>query len=269
MTKPLINDVKRSELANVLALHDFDNTTYDLKGWVAYVVDLFRKYGIEPTHMGIYLPSSINSKKMNTYVQEIKKLDTVDNATITGITLDATMHGSGDSCRDNISTSWLSIRDEPSSCVLVLDNAIVPFDFHIWNQITQQMADFFQPSYGYGFQRSFKKGPEWYPFGTIGGSVEWRNPESDLITCWKNSYHREKRYRSGDLRDVYPLNVLSLAHNQRMVEGKPLFDWINGDSTRGTLTKLSENLWSWWVLEEKIDAVRAALKPTGILLCAP
>ncbi len=63
---------------------------------------------------------------------------------------------------------------------------------------------------------------------------------------------RKKGYYTGDLRDIYPLSVLSAAHNERMVDGKLLFDWINTDKNRGTLTKLSDNLWSWWVEESRL-----------------
>ena len=268
MTKPLINDVKRSEFANVLALHDFAINSYDLKGWVGYTVELFRSYGLEPTRMGIAAPS-IKSTKMHTYIREVRKLDTVDNATITGISLQATRHDSDDSCWDDIFNADLGIRDEKPSCVLVLDNAIVSLDCHIWNQITQQMANFFKPNYGYAFQRSFRKGPECYPFGIIGrsGNVTISDQESNLISRWDHTY-RKGKYQTGELRDIYPLNVLSAAHNERMVDGKSLFDWIKTDANRGTLTQLGDNLWSWWVEESHIDAVRAALKPTGILLCA-
>ena len=268
MTKPLINDVKRSELANVLAIHDFANSSYDLKGWVVYIGELFRRYDLEPTRMGISAPS-IKRGKMKTYIREVKKLDTIDNTTITGIEIQATMHGSDDSCWDDIFTAIFStgLKPEITTCTLVLDSAIVPLNSHIWNQITQQMADFFQPRYGYGFQRSFKKGPEWYPFGVI-GDLKYGDPECKLINCWSNTYHKGK-YQTGDLRDIYPLNVLSAAHNERMVEGNPLFDWIKADANNGMLTKLADNLWSWRVEESQIDTVRAALKPTGILLCAP
>jgi hypothetical protein len=267
MTK-LLNDVKRSELANALALHDFAINNYDLKGWVAYVVELFRKYGLEPTRMGISAPS-LKSGKMKTYVREVKKLDIIDNLTITGIEIQATMHASDDSCWDDIFSVVLSVRDCVATCIIVLDNALVPFNSHIWNNIIESMANFFKPRYGYGFQRSFRKGPEWYPLGIIGrsGNVIISDQEREAINCWGNTYHKGK-YSTGDLRDIYPLNVLSAAHNQRMVDGVALFDWINADSNRGTLTNLSENLWSWWVDEEQIDLVRYALKPTRILLCA-
>lgn len=267
MTKPLINDVKRSELANALALHDFANTTYDLKAWVAYVVELFRTYGLEPTRMGISA-TSIKYGKMKTYIREVKKLDTIDNATITGIEIQATRHGSDDSNWDDIFNAFLSIENSQSTCVISLDNEIVKFDRQIWNGITQNLSNFFNPRYGYGFQRTHKKGPVFYPLG-IGCDLEYRSAESELINCWANAYRIPSgKYRTGDMRDIYPMNVLSAAHNERMVEDMPLFDWINADASRGTLTKLDDNLWSWWVPEAQIDAVRASLKPTGILLCA-
>jgi hypothetical protein len=221
--------------------------------------------------MGISAPA-LKSGKMKTYIREVKKLDIVDNTTVTGITLQATWRGSDNSHGDEIFNASIDIdsNSNVTSCVFTLDNALIAFDVAVWNQLIQKLANFFQPSYGYGFQRSFKKGPKWYPFGIIGGNIEYRSAESELITCWANAYCRQKgKYRTGDLRDIYPLNVLSSAHNQRMVDGMALFDWINADSNRGALTKLSENLWSWWVKDEQIEMVRSALKPTGILLCAP
>jgi hypothetical protein len=68
--------VKRSPLANTIALHDFAITTHDLRGWVAYTVGLFKECGLEPTRMGITAPS-IKSTKMHTYKREIKKLEGV------------------------------------------------------------------------------------------------------------------------------------------------------------------------------------------------
>ena len=273
MTKSLINDVKRSELANVLAFHDFANSPYDLKGWVSYMVDLFRSYGLEPTRMGITAPS-LKSGKMKTFVREVKKLDTVDNGTITGITLQATRHGSDNSHGDEVFTAIFDIGLEPriTTCTLVLDNTLVPLDVNVWDEIAKNIATFLKPRYGYGFQRIFKKGPAWYPWGTIGrtGNTIVSDQEANLITRWSNSYRSQNgNYHTGDLRDIYPLNVLSAAHNERIVDGKSLFDWIKADTNHGTLAQLADNLWSWWVEESQIDAVRTALKPTGILLCAP
>jgi len=273
MKKHSVNAVKRSELANTLALHDFALNSYDLKAWVAYVVDLFRQYGLEPTRMGISAPS-IKSTKMHTYAREVKKLDTTDNQIITGISLQATMNGSDDSANDDIFTAIFDIGLERriTTCTLVLDDALVPLEVNIWNEIAKNIAIFFKPRYGYSFQRAFKKGPTWYPWGTIGrtGNTKISDQEADLITCWANAYQRSHMiYQTGDLRDIYPLNILSSTHNQRLVDEKPLFDWIQADARHGTLTQLEDNLWSWWVEESQIHSVRDALKPTGILLCAP
>ena len=270
MKKKLVNAFKRSELANSLALHDFANTTYNLKGWVNLTVDLFRKYGLEPTRMGVSSPS-IKSGKMKTYLREVKKLSLIDNATINGIVLQATMNGSDDSQNDEIFTAVFDVglKPEITTCTLVLDNDSASFSLNIWNNLIQQMAEFFRPRYGYGYQRLYKKGPEWYAFGTS-CNLKWDDPERDYINCWSKAYRRlNGKYRTGDMRDIYPLNVLSSAHNQRMVEGMALFDWINADTSRGILTKLGEDLWSWRLKDEEINSVRAALKPTGILLCAP
>jgi hypothetical protein len=272
MSKSSVNAVQRSSLANSLALHDFANHAPDLRGWVDYTVGLFRKYGLEPTRMGITAPS-IKSGKMNTYTREIKKLEKLDVFTIIGISIKATLNGSDDCHNDQIFTAIFNIGLKPdiTRCVLTLDNTIASFEPDRWNNITQHMSAFFQPRYGYGYQRLYEKGPEWYPFGVcVGLDRDKDKQERSAITIWSNSYSMtDGKYRAGDMRDIYPLNILSSAHNQRMVGGIALFDWINADKSRGSLTKVGEDLWSWWLKDEDIDSVRAALKPTGILLCAP
>jgi hypothetical protein len=262
----IVNNVKRSPIANSLALYDFAETSYDLKRWAEYVVELFRKYGLEPTRMGISAPS-IKSTQMKTYIREVKKLDKLDIPTITSITIQATLNGSDNSHGDQIFTGTVSAVRK--ICVLTLDNAFTPLELDIWNNITKDMAVFFKPRYGYVYQRPYKIGPEWYALG-ISCDLKSGDPETEVIALWSKAYRSIKpTYKTGDMRDVYPINILSASHNERSVEDVPLFDWINADASHGKLTKLSENLWSWFVDEKQIEVVRNILKPTGILLCAP
>ena len=253
MDKSQINQIERSLTANSLALHDFAKSNPDLKVWVGYVVDLFRQYGLEPTRMGISSPS-VKSTKMNSFKREIKKLGALDDKAITGITLQATLNGSDDSQNDDIFTAIFDVgqQQDITTFTLVLDKEIVPYNVDTWTKITRDFSLFFKPRYGYLFQRDYKKGPEWYPFGTS-CNLKWDDPEISAINCWSLAYRRKNgQYRSGDMRDIYPLNVLSEAHNERIVEEKSLFDWINEEPSRGKLTLLANNLWVWWVEEKNV-----------------
>lgn len=265
-TKMIVNNVKRSPVANSLAFYDFAESKYDLKGWTDYVVNLFRKYGLEPTRMGVSAPS-IKSTQMKTYIREVKKLYKIDNSTITGITIQATLNGSDNSHGDQIFTATFSTMREV--CVLTLDNTFVPLESDEWSDIAKDLAAFFKPRYGYVYKRPYEIGPEWYALG-ISCNLKSGSPETKIIALWSKAYSSMKpTYKTGDMRDVYPINILSSSHNERSVDGVLLFDWINADPSRGKLTKLSENLWSWWIDEKQIEIVRNSLKPTGILLCAP
>ena len=88
-----------------------------------------------------------------------------------------------------------------------------------------------------------------------------------MITKWFHTYGKEKRYKLGDLRDVYPINFLSSPHLERDVYGQSLKNWILSSSDHGELKQLDETLWSWHIEEEKISSVREDLRNTGILLC--
>lgn len=124
--------------------------------------------------------------------------------------------------------------------------------------------------YGTGYQRYFDHGPDLYAFGLISGlkySAE-DIAEGDRISAWMHEIVGDKRYMSGYLRDVYPLNVLSSTHLAREVEGISLMKWVEQDTRRGCLSQLGEDAWLWEVPQPLLADVRSVLQLAGCMIVA-
>ena len=120
--------------------------------------------------------------------------------------------------------------------------------------------------YGYVFQREFSK-IVGYEYGVISG-LKYDHPEREFIDKWGKDYYPGGSYKTGDMRDIYPINILSSAHiNRQIFVNQSLEQWINDCKRRGRLEKVCDDLWLWHVSEEQISPVREALRETRLLLC--
>ena len=91
--------------------------------------------------------------------------------------------------------------------------------------------------------------------------------EAEQISELARKYHRpDRNYQTGDLRDIYPMNIPSSLHLDREVLGMRFEDWVSNQA-HGKLELLDENLFAWCVDEKDIPEVREVLKPTGMMLC--
>lgn len=118
-----------------------------------------------------------------------------------------------------------------------------------------------------------KYGPDSYVLGVSEGlKMAYQNPEhgeeSERIHNWLKQYrYASGTYKTGDLRDVYPFNVLCQVHLDREVNGQRFEEWVTASPERGQLKKVTDTLWTWWVEADHIPAVREALAPSGMILC--
>jgi hypothetical protein len=266
MDNNLINDFKRSTIMSAIALHDFSVKHYDHKGWVQYCVEIMNNYGLTPTRMGISAPS-IKSDQMRTYIREVKKLDKIDTNSITSISLQATIHASDDSWKDDIFQCDFSnsIRREASFVLTCCDDVHHLLKNEI-NNITKKLSEYFKPEYGYHYKREYKKGPTCYPHGIIMG-LERGEKERENINLWNAKFKINNDYNTGDLRDIYPMNLIVKEHLNREVSPKTTFhQFITSNPLHGTLEPLDEQRFAWWVENENIPLVRDCLRPSGIII---
>ena len=254
-----INPYTRSLYANSIALHDFERKIINVKAMIEYISNLFIQYGVTPTRMGITSPLN-KSKKMNSYQHELKKLQSIPDEEIVAIQLDA--------IADDGATKlfyFLYDRDDHGTCVLTLDSQLFSHNEEKWIGIANAMIHFIAPHYAYTYQREFKKGPHCYPWGVICG-IPFNDPEEEKIDQWGKKY-RYQEYQTGDLRDIYPMNLITDVHLDRTVSAHTtLGEFIASDPIHGRLEPLSDGRFAWWVMDEHIEQVREALRPSGMII---
>lgn len=264
--KKVVNNIKRGPLANVIALHDFESAAVDVKSWFSYVVEWFRKNGLEPTRIGV-TGTPYKGTKTIIFRNGLKRLEEHNYKDVEGISLYATPPDHSTDMFDGIFILEYSDSNR-GDFILCWDNQIAPFSKKYCQRLLIDICPFLKPKYGYAFQRLFTQGPSFYPMGIISSEKKLEQEERDKISTWGNEYPMDDGiYQTGDLRDIYPLNILSDAHLKRSVNGYPFEEWIKAVPQRGNLDQISDTLWTWWIEPDHIPAVREALAPSGMILC--
>lgn len=263
----LINNFDDCITTSAIALHDLRKQSFDHKKWIEHCVKLMNQYGLVPTRMGISAPS-LKSEKMNAYEREFKKLDTIHNPSITSTCIQATKHGLNENPQtDLFSCNFdVDLKKQRSTFVLTVSDSVHVLVKNDINQITTKLCDFFNPGYGYYYQRPAIRGPRWYACGVAVG-LETDEPERAMIDAWGEKFRTSNEYKTGDLRDIYQMNLLMDAHlNRDVMPGTTLRSFIESNPLHGSLMVVDDQRTAWWVEGENIDHVRKALMPSGIIV---
>lgn len=263
----LVNNIKRQEwkkrLANCIALHDFNIATPDLRKWLAYTSDFMQEQGLIPNRMSSPTP---NSRKNISYKIAVTKLDKIYNFDVENIWFAAVAPNHNSDMFDNICHAGIDLEKHCTTVTLSIDNQVFGFDYQLWNKIALELARITGAQYGYIYQRLFMH-ELGYPYGVI-SNLEYGDPERKYISKWSKVYGAPSgNYQTGDLRDIYPINILCKKHLERVVFGQSFKEWINASSEHGILEKLNSNIWSWQLQAEQIPIVREKLRSTGMVLC--
>lgn len=264
--KKEINPFKKGNLANCLAFHDFDVYKTNLHTIFNYVEELFLEYGLIPTRMGI-TKSTNNLRSMKTYVREKKKLIDLEPNDVIGVEVKATSYNSDNSQSDNIFSASFGSK-KYGNFVLTLDNQLFSFNKQKIQVVIKKIIEFLSPRYGYCYQREFEKGAIWYPYGIISG-IPFGDSEEDKIDAWAQKLRPDHSqvYKTGDLRDVYLINLLVDTHLKRVILPNITFEkFIDSDKRYGALEDISNGHCVWTVEDEYIPLVREALRPSGMII---
>lgn len=245
-----------------LALYDFDMTQFDLKGWVNYEEVWMTENGYPPNTIG--LP---HSGKFLRYVNGKRRLEKEQYKV-----RDIDFYGGGEPGTDYAWKLTVCFSVDDQIIYLCFDEEVMCFSYEILEKLLLDLCQYCSPKYGIGFERERKYGPGPYAHGMPQGlKYDYENPEHgkqrQQIYKWVDVYRRKDGYHTGDFRDIYPFNVLSQPHLDRIVDGQRFQDWVQASADRGTLKQVSDALWTWWIEDDKIPAVRDALAPSGMILC--
>lgn len=247
-----------------LALYDFDVTQFKVKEWVAYGEEWMIQNGYPPNTMG--LPHSGKFLQYNNGKRKLEKENYEQRKEYIHF------YGGGEPGTDYAWKLAAYYSEEDRTTYLCFDEETISFSYEILEKLLIDLCKFCSPTYGIGFEREKQYGPDYYARGMSHGlKLAYENPEhgreKERIYKWLDAYRGGEGYQTGDLRDIYPFNVLSQAHLDRVINWHRFHDWIQATPGRGQLKQISETLWTWWIESEKIPAVREALAPSGMILC--
>lgn len=254
----------------------YDVTEGDLRGLFQFVEDWFLLKGQTPLRANAY-GDDIKSDKTKTFsrVQSIFK----SYKNLKGFWFGAyntTEHDND--FFDSIVNSSVDLREHRWRFYLCFHHNVVPFVREEVEQLIKDVCQFIKPGYGIVFHRDWNRGPGLYvdgintncpipDFKMTPELEEIEKKERELNSKWWKSYSLGN-YTPGQLRDIYPMNVLSNVHLEQTVLNTTLKSWIESSTNHGELKQLTDDLWEWWVDEDKISIIREALKPSGIIICA-
>ena len=264
----MINDIKRSSLANALVLHDFQKSSVDLKGWFYSIEEWFQQGDLTPTKMAFTGENGVKGRSNIKFSNGKKRLENCNFEGVDNIWIAALLPQVGTEMFDFIFSADLHYHPRgAATMVLCWDDQIIKFNRDYLEILVKDLYSYLKPAYGYGYQREFRYGPSFYPFGMTGGntaSIE----EKNQIAKWQIEYTGSHgSYQAGMLRDIYPINFLSKPHLIQKIGTQTLQDWIESTPEHGSLNNLNNHLWSWWVPEDQIVVVREDLRSTGLLIC--
>lgn len=266
------NNITRHPFSNAIVFHDFEiPSTEKIQGWFELTEQLFQKYGLVPNRIGLSYFEKKSSPKSITFKVGKKRLYEQKFEDIKAIDILAMPPDYGTECFDFLFGSWFHLdkKEQENSFIIVMDAAIIPMDQVIITEIIQRFSTFLKPRYGYVFKRRFLQGPGFYHIGMLGDNdpkYPLTKKERQFIDQW-GKHIDYGPYKAGDLRDIYPCNILSQAHMNHIVGGMSFSDWISKKSYRGKVIPIQENLWAWWVEEENIPVLQEELAETGFLIC--
>jgi hypothetical protein len=155
--------------------------------------------------------------------------------------------------------------------IFCCDQSIRGLDLDYFDRMLDRIGEMVSLRYGIGYVRTFELGPSVYAAGMVTGIGYNKKEiaEADRIGAWFRERMARNRHLTGYLRDVYPLNVISEKHLSQSVAGVRLADWIEKSPARGTLRALAGDATLWRIDETHVEAVRAELAPSGILIAYP
>jgi hypothetical protein len=246
---------------NVVALFGGQRSHRILKDLFTITKEWIERAGVEANTIAVTQSSRPSGGYHRSTPQQLRRVDADD---LTGFSL-AYMAGPE---IDNINLAWLA-GETMRDCFVFAGRTqlFVPTAEEVISLVLQ-VARTYPITYGYQYVIDQSFGPIYHATGMFyqksgQKSLDQLSPvEARRTSNWCN--RREQRMPQGALRDVFPLNLLTEVHRQRVIDGAPLFNWIKQDGSRGRLEIVTPTLWAWHVPEENCVDLGDTLEAAGL-----
>lgn len=261
-------------MLSCVALYDW-NGELDQTRWLSLVLDFFQNHDIQP-NIAVYgagtkwsKPTSLRALQMR--LQRPGLLESIElyslperYQTMMDATAGALIEDTG------------AAPQGKRSMVIAVPGSLDSMKMALY-ELCQLIAQECNVRYGIGYELPRVCGPIYYGLGIVQSSKDchFEPAEEERIGMWFRERIGSKdagppnRHLSGQLRDVYHLNILSYSHLNFSINGNTLRQWILSDPRNGTLKDLDTNT-SWWELSAaSIGEVRKHLSQEGLIICDP
>jgi hypothetical protein len=148
-----------------------------------------------------------------------------------------------------------------SFALIAARSTVLPLGDSRTRGIATELVEHISPRYGIGYERAQRLGPATYAIGISQGLGESGEEYAEAlrISRWGDRAIKERVWRDGILRDVFPWNFINRQQLTMPVGEVPLGVWIGEDAKRGVLEQVSDDLHLWRLAPEQFGSVRAVL----------
>ena len=258
--------MQRTGPCNCLAIFEWGEEI-DQGQWYDIASQFFHELGVEPTHGALEKPSS-NAKALETIPALEVKLEKKKYKPDFGLSVFSTIPKFNQLVFGWYVCAELSFVPDKSMQFCFKDGIGEPY-VDMFERVAERVCELVSPVYGFGYQRPFDKGPDFYAFGMVSG-LDYSKEEmrqKDTIAAWSHELMGRKRHLQGMLRDVYPLNLISDSHAAMRINGLPLVDWITQEPSHGTIQRIAQSCWLWTVEKRWLRKVKSELNEADFLIC--
>lgn len=165
-------------------------------------------------------------------------------------------------------TASISLKRNPFFFIQVR-SSLVALEDERTIRLVEKCASALNPEYGIGYYRNHNKGPGFYAIGlnyvTIDNITGDADEEAETVSKWGYEGMTREVYKDGIIRDIYPFNYLAEPHLKMQIKQYTLKDWIVADSSRGSLSKINDQMTLWEVAPQQIGQIRKILFKSGLI----
>lgn len=248
-----------------LALYDW-STDLSAPTFYEFAVRFFSANGATPDSGGLYMGLRTYSRtlKFSTIASRIKK---PEYQGATSLDLYRTIPNYAQLVFGWDVTAGFHAK-EHRDMYFCVGETIAQLEMDYFANLVEELSRVTNLTYGIGYTRAFRDGPDLYALGMC-TNTDYTSEGmriADRTAAWFRERIGKNRHLQGYLRDVYPLNVISRPHLDKLVHGTPLGDWIHQTPERGILRPLAGGAWLWRIDEQQVPQIQAELERAGLLI---